>query len=310
MRVFRSLGRAKGAFSRPVVTIGNFDGVHRGHQVILKLVREDADQRGVEAVALTFQPHPVAVLRPEAAPKLLMTLGDRLHGLAACAMDATVVQGFSAEFATIEAEEFIRRFLVETLAAQKLVVGHDLNFGRGRVGNVDLLVDAEARYGFAVEIIRPVVVDGVVVHSTLVRQAVSSGDVALAAQLLGRPHVVRGRVVHGLGRGREIGFATANIRPRTQLVPPDGVYATRALIEGQSFDGVTSIGNTPTFGGIETVIETHLFTPDQDFYAKPVALRFFERLRDQQKFAGPEQLAEQIGCDVERAKAVLAANPA
>lgn len=306
MRVFRSLERARGAFSRPVVTIGNFDGVHRGHQVILEQVRADADHRGVDAVALTFEPHPVAVLRPEAAPRQLMQLGDRIAALATCGLDGVVVQRFTREFASIEADHFIRRFLAEILDAQKLIVGHDLNFGHGRKGNVELLVEAGGRYGFAVEVIRPVMVGDVAVHSSVVREAVADGDVALAARLLGRPHYVRGRVVHGEGRGRKLGFATANIRPKTRFVPPEGVYATRAVIEGESIDGVTSIGHTPTFGGTDTVIEAHLFIEWRDLYAANVKLEFLEKLRDQKKFDDAEALGAQIRTDVERARAVLA----
>ncbi|RMD85538.1 MAG: bifunctional riboflavin kinase/FAD synthetase [Candidatus Dadabacteria bacterium] len=308
MRVVRGLERARGCFSGPVVTIGNFDGVHLGHQVILSRVREDADHRGVDAVVLTFDPHPVAVLRPQAAPQLLMTLGDRLAALARCGVDATVVQRFTPEFAKIEAEEFVERFLVGVLGAQKLVVGHDLNFGYGRRGNAESLVEAGGRYGFAVEVIRPVVVEGIAVHSSVVRRTVAAGNVALAARLLGRPHIVRGRVVRGTGRGRHLGFATANLRPKTPLIPGEGVYAVRAVVGGRMVDGVTSIGRTPTFGGTETVVETHLFGETADLYGKMMAIRFVDRLRDQRKFESPEQLAAQIARDVERARAILAAS--
>jgi riboflavin kinase/FMN adenylyltransferase len=306
MRVVRSLERARGLFDRPVLTIGNFDGVHLGHQVILRQVREDADQRRVPAVGLTFEPHPVSVLRPDKAPRLLMTLRDRLHALSACGLDALVVQRFSRTFADVEAEDFLRTFLVEILRVNKVVVGHDLNFGKGRRGDVDLLVDAGGRYGFGVEVVRPVVVDGMVVHSSVVRERVAAGDVATARRLLGRPHVVRGRVVRGAGRGQKIGFATANLRPSTQLVPSEGVYATRAVVGARRIDGVTSIGKTPTFGGTESVIETHLFTAPEDFYGHRLALEFYARLRDQQKFASPEALAHQIRRDVERTKEILA----
>lgn len=305
MQVFRSLERARGAFTRPVVTIGNFDGVHHGHQVILDQLREDADRRGVSAVALTFDPHPTAVLRPEAAPQMLMPLGDRLAALRDCRLDAVIVQRFSHEFASIEAEHFIHKFLAEILDAQKLIVGHDLNFGRGRKGDVELLVEAGGRYGFGVEVIQPVLVGDIAVHSSVVRKAVAAGDCALAARLLGRPHYVRGRVVEGAGRGRKIGFATANVKPRTRLVPPEGVYATRARVDGETFDSATSIGHAPTFGGTETVIESHLFTPWRDLYGRNITLDFVERLRDQRKFDSPEELVAQISEDVERTKAIL-----
>ncbi len=307
MRVVRSLERARGCFQRPVVTIGNFDGVHRGHRVILERLTGDARRLGVDSVVLTFDPHPIAVLRPDAAPLLLMPLGDRLAALGEAGVDATVVQRFSRDFADVEAEDFIRRFLVEILGAQKLLVGHDLNFGRGRKGSVESVVEAGGRYGFAVEVIKPVEVDAIVVHSSVVRRAVAAGDVALAAQLLGRPHVVRGRVTRGAGRGASLGFATANVAPRTQLVPCEGVYAASAVIDGEEIDGVTSIGRTPTFGGEEVVIEAHLFASLGELYGKSISLRFAERLRDQKKFASPDELVEQIKKDVEAAKRVLSA---
>lgn len=309
MRVIRSLERARGVFRRPVLTIGNFDGVHCGHQFILRQVREDAAHRGSSAVALTFEPHPISILRPQAAPRLLMPLGDRLHTLLEYGMDAVVVQRFSLAFADITADEFISQFLVEILDADKIIVGHDLNFGKAREGNVEKLIEAAAVHGFAVEVIRPVEAEGVIVHSSAVRETVAAGDMTMAAKLLGRAHVVRGRVVKGAGRGRELGFATANVKPKTQLVPPDGVYATRAVVGDRTIDGVTSIGNTPTFGGTETVIETHLFCDWEDFYARPMALEFYEKLRDQKKFSGPEELKAQIASDVGRAKDILSALP-
>jgi riboflavin kinase/FMN adenylyltransferase len=234
-----------------------------------------------------------------------MPLGDRLAGLASCGMDATVVQRFTRDFAQVEAEEFVRRFLVEVLDAQKLVVGHDLNFGRNRAGSVETLVADGARHGFTVEVIRPVHVGSLVVHSSEIRRAVAAGDVTLAMRLLGRPHVVRGRVMHGAGRARGLGFPTANVRPKTQAVPPDGVYVTRAIAGKRCTGSVTSIGNAPTFGGGATVIEAHLLSDPGDLYGKPIAIEFLERLRDQQRFASPDALQRQVQTDIERARAIL-----
>lgn len=310
MKVFHSLEGARGKFRRPILTIGNFDGVHRGHQVILDQVIADARQRLVDSVVLTFQPHPVAVVRPQAAPKLLMNLGERLRALREIGPSAVVVQRFDQTFASVTAEEFVERFLVEILNVQKLVVGHDLNFGKDRAGSVESLIEAGSRFGFAVEVIGPVEVDGVAVHSSGVRKAVAAGDMALAHKFLGRPHQLRGRVVHGAGRGTGLGFATANVFTSTQTVPPDGVYVTTALIDGDEIDGVTSIGSTPTFDGHERVIESHLFAELGDLYGKAVGLRFFERIRDQKKFANPEELVAQIGRDVDTAKRVLASRSA
>ncbi|MFT4570980.1 MAG: riboflavin kinase/FMN adenylyltransferase, partial [Candidatus Binatia bacterium] len=247
-----------------------------------------------------------SVVRPAAAPKLLMSLADRLRALRAIGPSATVVQRFDLDFARVSAEDFVRRFLVEILDAQKLLVGHDLNYGHGRAGSVDTLVEAGSRFGFAVEVIGPVEVDGVAAHSSVVRKAIAAGDVALACKLLGRPHMVRGRVVHGAGRGSGLGFATANIEANIETVPSDGVYVTTAIVDGKEIDGVTSIGSTPTFNGTERVIESHLFAELGDLYGKSIGLRFFERVRDQKKFANSDELVAQIARDVETARAVLA----
>jgi len=308
MKVLRSLERARGLLSRSVVTIGNFDGVHRGHQVILERLRREADERGTSAVVLTFDPHPISVVRPGAAPLAVMTRADRLAALAAAGVDLTVVQHFSLAFAAIEADDFVRRFLVEILGAALILVGDDLNFGRERRGNVQTLKAAGERFGFGVEVIAPVDVDGVVARSSVIRELVAAGDVAAAARLLGRSHFVRGRIEHGAGRGRGLGFATANLRPETPLVPGDGVYVTVARLGGRRIDSVTSIGTTPTFDGTERAIEAHLFAELGDLYGKPLVLEFLEKIRDQRRFETPAALAEQIGLDVARARAVLAAH--
>lgn len=305
MKVFRSLERARGGLRRAVVTMGNFDGVHRGHQVILERLRSEADRRGSPAVVLTFHPHPVSVVRPQAAPLGIMTLPDRLAALKGQNVDLTIVQHFTPAFAAIDADEFVRRFLVEILDADHILVGDDLNFGRNRGGNVSTLAAAGQRHGFSVEVIPPVEVGGVVARSSVIRALVRDGDVQSASRLLGRPHFVRGRVEHGAGRGRGLGFATANLRPETPLVPGDGVYVTVARLGRRRIDSVTSIGTTPTFGGAETVVEAHLFAELGDLYGRPIVLEFLERIRDQKRFESPEALAEQIGRDVATARAVL-----
>jgi len=306
MKVLRSLERARGGLRRSVVTIGNFDGVHRGHQEILQRLRREADARATSAVVLTFEPHPISIVRPDAAPLGIMTLPDRLKALDAEKVDLAVVQHFTRAFAAIEADEFVRRFLVEILDADLILVGDDLTFGRDRGGNVATLKAAGERFGFAVDVIAPVEVEGVVARSSVIRSLVAGGDVTAAGRLLGRPHFVRGRVEHGAGRGKGLGFATANLKPETPLVPGDGVYVTRARLGRRRIDSVTSIGSTPTFGGTETAIEAHLFAELGDLYGKPLVLEFVEKIRDQRKFETPAALVEQIGLDVARARTVLA----
>jgi riboflavin kinase / FMN adenylyltransferase len=308
MKVLRSLEGARGLLRRPVVTIGNFDGVHRGHQVILERVRREADTRGTSAVVLTFEPHPVSIVRPEAAPAGVMTLRDRLDALARERIDLVIVQHFSKTFAAIEADEFVRRFLVEILDADLILVGDDLSFGKDRGGNVATLKAAGKAKGFEVEVVAPVEVDGVVARSSVIRELVARGDVAAAAKLLGRPHFVRGRVEHGAGRGKNLGFATANLRSETPLVPGDGVFVTLARLGDRLIDSVTSIGNLPTFGGASTVIETHLLEDVGDIYGKTLVVEFLEKIRDQEKFDTVEALAAQIRADVELTRTRLAAH--
>lgn len=310
MKVLRSLERARGLVRRSIVTIGNFDGVHRGHQVILGRVRREADAHGSSAVVLTFDPHPISIVRPEAAPLAVMTLRDRLAALEAEGVDLAVVQRFSRSFASIDAEDFVRRFLVEILDARLILVGDDLNFGRNRGGDVKMLTEAGKRHGFDVEVVAPVDVDGVVARSSVIRRLVTAGDVAGAAKLMGRPHFVRGRVAHGAGRGRGLGFATANLEPETPLVPGEGVYVTVARVGNRRFHSVTSIGTTPTFGGTTSVIEAHILAEPGDLYGKPMVLEFLEKVRDQRKFDSPAELVEQIGRDVATAREVLAAHKA
>jgi riboflavin kinase/FMN adenylyltransferase len=309
MKVVRSLERARGLVRRSVVTIGNFDGVHRGHQVILERVRAEASARGTQAVVLTFDPHPISVVRPDSAPLAIMTLRDRLRAIESEGVDLTVVQHFSSAFAAIDADDFIGRFLAGILDAELVLVGHDLSFGRDRGGNVAMLTEAGAKLGFVVEVISPVEVGGVVARSSVIRELVAKGETSAAAKLLGRPHFVRGRVRKGAGRGRGLGFATANLDPETQLVPGDGVYATVSRLGGRTIDSVTSIGSTPTFGGSERVIEAHIFAELGELYGKPLVVDFLDKLRDQRRFESPAALAEQIARDVEQARAILASRP-
>ena len=306
MRVFRGFHHP-GIAEACALTIGNFDGVHRGHQAILQRVRAEADARGSAAVVLTFDPHPISVLRPDAAPVAVMTLRDRLDALGDCGVDLVLVQRFTAAFARIDPAEFVRRYLVDGLDVDLVLVGDDLAYGRARGGNVGTLREAGLEAGFGVEVVAPVDVDGVVARSSAVRRLVADGDVAAAARLLGRPHRVRGRVEHGAGRGKGLGFATANLAPETPLVPGHGVYATVACVGRRRLDSVTSVGSTPTFGGTATVIEAHLLADPGDLYGKPMVLEFLEKIRDQRKFDSPAELVERIALDVAKAREVLEA---
>lgn len=260
-------------------------------------------------MALTFSPHPVAVLRPDRAPALITSLRDKIRLMAATGIDVLVVQHFTSAFAGLSAETFIERFVVQRLRATKLVVGHSVSFGHERRGDTALLTALGKRFGFDVEVVGPIRIDGHDVSSSAVRRAVAAGDVSLAAALLGRPHRLGGRVVHGRQRGASIGFPTANVRVRAGMSPPDGVYAVRVQHREAWYNGVVNIGTNPTFGDAPRTLEAHLFDFDGDVYGEWLSVSFIARLRGEIMFPSVETLVAQIACDAEQARTILAARP-
>jgi riboflavin kinase/FMN adenylyltransferase len=308
MQVIRHLEACERRFRSPVATLGNFDGVHRGHQEILSRVVRQARESGREAVLITFFPHPTSVLAPSRAPAALGSLGERLERFREVGVDVVVLQHFTPAFAALDADEFIERYLVRRLEVAKVVIGHSVNFGRARGGSARTLTDAGARLGFAVEVVGPVKVDGIAVSSTAVRERLAAGDLIVASRLLGRAYAVEGRVVRGDRRGQALGFPTANVRPRTAVLVPDGVYAVRLRWNGERRDGVANVGRNPTFGqGRARTLETHLFDFAGELYGRALRVEFVDRLRGERKFASPHELVEQIREDVARAREVLKA---
>jgi riboflavin kinase/FMN adenylyltransferase len=304
--VVRHIATSSRRFVAPVLTLGNFDGVHRGHQAILARVVEAARAVGGEAVALTFHPHPVAVLRPDRAPPLITSLRDRIALMAAAELDVLIVQHFTPAFADVSAEDFVERFMVERLGATRVVVGHSVSFGHGRRGDAALLTEVGKRFGFAVEVVGPVRVDGHDVSSSAVRRAIDVGDVTLARTLLGRPHRLGGWVERGRQRGATIGFPTANVHVRTGMWPPAGVYAVRVQHRNRWIEGVANIGTNPTFGAAPRTLEAHLFDFDADLYGERLSVAFIERLRGEITFPSVEALVAQIARDADEARALLA----
>lgn len=323
MQVFTDLSEVPDGFGPSAVTIGNFDGVHRGHQAVLRrLVRlAQGDERA--AVAVTFDPHPAAVHRPGSAPELLTGLHDRLDLLAATGLDAVLVISYSLEFAAQSPEEFVTRYLTGALGARSVVVGHDVRFGQDNVGTLATMVELGGEHGFEV-----VAIDDVgecLAESPGARQRWSSsaarallaeGDVAQAADVLGRPHRLRGTVVHGDARGRELGFPTANLGAIAGMVPADGVYAgwlrrpVLAAREPQHPDArlpaAISIGTNPTFDGVERRVEAYVLDrTDLDLYDEEVVLELVEHLRPTLRFDGIDPLVRQMHDDVARAREIL-----
>ena len=306
MDVIRHIISHPRRFVAPVLTLGNFDGVHLGHQAILARVVAEAERLGGEAVAMTFAPHPLAVLRPERAPAVLTALRDKIELLAASGIAVLLLQRFTLAFSQLAPEEFVERFVVGRLRAAKLVVGHSVSFGHDRRGNAAMLEALGARLGFAVEVIGPVRVDEHEVSSSEIRRAITAGDMALAAKLLGRPHRLGGRVVAGKHRGAGLGFPTANMRVTEGLHPPDGVYAVIAETDGGCYAGVANIGRNPPFGVNARSVEAHLFDFEGELYGRRCRLAFIERMRGEMAFPSAEALVAQIRRDAEQARSLLA----
>lgn len=292
-----------------VVTVGTFDGVHRGHQALVAAASSARGDRALEVVAYTFHPHPATLFAPT-PPRMLMPLERRVEALGDLGVDRVVVEPFDRAFASVEADDWVERYLVEPLRPAHVVVGFNFTYGRGRGGDTEHLRALGARLGFEVQIVEPVRVGEHIVSSTEVRKALSAGDVALASALLGRPPAVVGAVVEGDKRGRTLGFPTANVAPEHDQLPAAGVYAgTLELLSGpeagRRLPSVTNVGARPTFDGRGTRVEAHVLDASLDLYGLRVAVHLQSRLRDERSFEGPEALVRQIREDVEAARGYL-----
>jgi riboflavin kinase/FMN adenylyltransferase len=303
------------------VTLGNFDGVHLGHQGLIRRAIARGRARGLPAVVITFDPHPLRVVRGKDAPPQLISLQHKLECFAGLGVDLTLVLPFTGETAGLSPEDFVRGVLVECLHTRTLVVGYDYAFGRNRRGDASLLAELGEALGFAVEVFPPLRAGNGIVSSTRVREALLRGDARGAAALLGRPHSVDGVIVKGMNRGgRLLGFPTANLElSEDLLLPKAGVYAVlaelnpkRHSLPGAVFDsgglflnGVANVGSNPTFGGDSIRVETHLLDFHADIYGAPFRVRFIERLREERAFSGVTELIEQIRLDAARARELL-----
>jgi riboflavin kinase / FMN adenylyltransferase len=287
----------------PVLALGNFDGLHRGHMKIIDRVRRRAGERGGTPAAMTFDPHPPRVLRPDKAPPLLMTREQKLEALDRSGMQGVALVRFTHDLSLWDPETFVRTVLVEWLRVAEVWVGANFLFGHDRAGTFTVLRSLGARYGFRAEKIDPVRYKEFVVSSTRIRRLVAEGRVDEAAALLGHQYFIDGRVVRGAGRGRELGFPTANLETANEHLPPAGVYATLATIDGIVRPAVTNIGTRPTFGDADrTMIEAHVLGHDGDLYERTLRLSFVQRLRDERAFPDVDALREQIEADCRSAQ--------
>ncbi|MCM2321632.1 MAG: bifunctional riboflavin kinase/FAD synthetase [Oligoflexia bacterium] len=310
MEVIRGIQSLARSLPHPVVTIGNFDGLHLGHRRIIELAQEKARQRGGTCVAFTLRPHPQMALHPERQLPLLSTYDEKLEQLEAMGVAVTVEEPFSREFSEVTPKEFFTDTLLRRLSAEVLVVGYDFAFGRERKGDLATFGELCAAAGIELVVVPPFRIDGEVVSSSRIRQHLVAGEVDTASKLLGREFFYRGVVRKGDGRGRTLGFPTANIKVEEKLLLPNGVYATVAFWGGKKFPSITNVGVRPTFHGagekeLPLLVETHLLDVDPDLYGNVLEVRFVQRIRGEIRFPGANELRAQITADIQQARVVL-----
>ena len=306
MKLYRDLSEIEKPFDKACVTIGNFDGVHLGHQMLFSEVVTKAHQLGGTSIALTFDPHPLKVLRPESI-RLISTIEQKVELIERSGIDVLIVIPFDKEFAKTTADRFVDEILIKTIGVRELIVGYDYAFGRGRQGNIDYLKARGREEGFPVTVVEAHYENNMLVSSTKIRELVSLGRMRDVRTLLGRYYQIRGEVQLGRQRGgRVLGFPTANLQiSEEDLCPKRGVYVTQVIYDGKCYGGVSNIGYNPTFGENRLVAETHIFDFDDDIYGKPIKINLLKHLRGERKFSGPEELAKQIHLDIRVARKVL-----
>ena len=301
MKIFHGTENAN-ILKPTVLTLGVFDGLHLGHQRIMQTVVERARAADAHATAITFDPHPRAVLHPATAPPLLQTLDQRLANLEVLGIDQAIVIPFTHEFAGNPAEDFLREIVHDRLHAREVYLGKGFAFGKGRGGNIELLRRLSEELGFHADEVPEVCLRGRRISSSRIRELLSQGSVNLARRMLGRPYGVEGVVIRGNQRGRTIGFPTANLKPHNRVVPRNGVYATATLVDGTWRRSITNVGVRPTFDdGTDVSIESYIFDFDGDLYGDVLRVRFLHRIRDERKFSDIDELKSQIERDTRRA---------
>lgn len=297
--------------SGTVVTVGTFDGVHRGHQAVLREIEHRARSRGLRSVLVTFDRHPLTVVRPDEAPPLLTTPDEKKEILAQSGLDHVSFLPFTRSLSLYRPEEFVKLVLVDRFRVRELVIGYDHGFGRSRSGDVDTLRRSGRRWGFEVDVVDAVSVSGREISSTRIREAVAEGRMEDAARGLGRPYSIRGPVVQGMGRGQELGFPTANLQPPAgrKLLPTEGIYAVRASLDDEIREGLVHLGPRPTFAGSPPSLELYLLEFDRDIYGETVRVDFLTRLREVRSFGSAAELVEQMKEDRSRARSFFEATP-
>jgi len=307
MRVVTVTEETEISIAESALTIGNFDGVHRGHAEIFRHLIDRGARFGLPTVVVTFEPHPLAVLSPENAPALITTFWQKVELIEQAGVDYLGVIPFTHQFSRMSAEDFVRSVLCDVFGMRHMIIGHDYAFGRDRLGNYDTLTELGCACNFSIEDLDPVGEHGVVYSSSLVRRLIVNGEMQEAAAVLGRLYSISGRVVHGRELGTKLGFPTVNIAADNELIPADGVYAVLVAAEGRLLMGACNIGQNPTFNGSLRTIEVYLLDYSGHLYDQTLVVGFVQKLRDEQKFSDPEALVRQITKDIDTVRTVLSA---
>ncbi|WP_419787349.1 bifunctional riboflavin kinase/FAD synthetase [Pseudodesulfovibrio sp.] len=306
MITVRTIDEIKEAVAGSCVTIGNFDGVHKGHQKLIRLACARAEARDLTSVVVTFDPHPLRVLRPDTGLPFITLTEQKLELISQYGPQVCLLLHFDMELARLDPETFVTRYLVDGLGMKEMIIGYDYHLGKGRSGNFETLVSLGEKYGFTVDRLDPVSIDGAVVSSTRIRDLVQAGSVWQVRPLLGRFYQVQGEVVHGMNRGgRLLGFPTANIKLVDELFPKPGVYAIWVEANGSEYKGVANIGINPTFGNDALSVEAHLLDFKGDLYGSNIRVHFVQRIRDERKFSGIDELKARIAKDTDLGRQIL-----
>lgn len=306
MKVIDGIEHIKERFPYPLLTIGNFDGVHLGHQAIFKMLAEKARKKNGTSMVLTFQPHPMRVISPEKAPRQLTTFKDKVELISAFGIDYLICVNFTKEFSAIEAKDFVKDILVNKIGVKEIFIGSNYLFGKNRKGSPELLKRMGKKYGFKVIIVEELKTNGMTISSSRIRSLISNGRVEEISRFLGRPYSVDGTVIKGTRRGRNLlHIPTANLTTSNELLPNDGVYAVMVNLEGKMFKGAANIGYNPTFKEKRFSFEIHILNFDGDILGKDLRVSFIKRLRDEMRFNNAQELASQMKKDIEAVRGLL-----
>ena len=305
MEIIRGTANLKKKFNTPVITIGNFDGIHLGHQKILKDVKRRSSELKGDSIVYTFEPHPLNILFPHKKVPLITSFSEKIKLIEESGIDIVICEDFTPEYANLSPRQFVKDILLDKIGVKAVFVGHDYAFGKGRKGNIDTLKQLGKELVFEVHVVDAVKVDAILVSSTKIRDTIQKGDVKKVASFLGRSYSISGKVEKGKSRGKGLGFPTANLKSVEEICPKPGIYAVHVSYRDQPYQGVVNIGFNPTFKDKTLSIEVYILEFNKDIYDEYIKISFVERLRDEKAFDSPEALVEQIKKDVEMARKIL-----